>query len=209
MASSHMKKFDPADHPGCFYDAFCEFVDSFAYEYAAIAKAPPAGTTDVNAWSALDKRKQFLGKYASRNLQKDLEDEATTQEINAFTFDEIVTKLKARYKPSQNVTMAHYEFHKIQQRSLESFDMFVNRVKHEASFCDFKCDSPTCTVRDTLIRDRVIVGTTEDEVRKNALKDQWELTELQTKGRKIEAATLGADKIKKECKRYWIGQNKL
>ena len=197
-APTRVSKFDPDDHPGNVYEAFSEFIDSFKYEYEAIAKPPPAGTENPDAWIQLDKRKQFLGKFASRSLQRDFEDETTADERSTITFDATVTKLKARYKPSQNTTLAHYEFHKLKQQSLESYDAFFNRVKHEASFCQFTC-GPACTVKDTLIRDQVIYGVSDDDIRKNALNEQWPIADLQSKGRKIEAATYGAAKIKKEA----------
>ena len=199
MASTRLRQFDPAEHPGNVHDAFCEFVDRFAYEYEAVAKLPPAGTEDAVAWTALDKRKQFLGRYASWNLQKDYEDETTVQERSTITFTDAVDKLKARYKPSRNQTLAHFDFHKLQQRPTETFDEFVNRVKHDANSCDFSCASDTCSVRTTLIRDQVIIGTSDDEIRKAALKEEWTLADLQGKGRKIEAASIGAAKIKKEA----------
>ena len=34
-------KFDPEDHQRNFYESFCDFVDSFQYEYDAIAREPP------------------------------------------------------------------------------------------------------------------------------------------------------------------------
>ena len=198
MASTRLRQFDPAEHPGNVFDAFCEFVDRFTYEYEAVAKPAPTGTTDLEAWTAIDKRKQFLGRYSSWNLQKDYEDETTAAERVNISFADTVTKLKARYKPSRNQTLANFEFHKLQQRPTESFDEFVNRVKHEAASCDFSCENPTCSVRKTLIRDQIVIGTTDDEIRKSALKDEWSLADLQAKGRKIEAASHGAAKIKKE-----------
>ena len=36
-----LSKFDPAKHPVDLYAAFSNFVDSFGYEYEAIAKQPP------------------------------------------------------------------------------------------------------------------------------------------------------------------------
>ena len=192
-----LRKFDPAEHPGNVYESFIEFIESFEYEYEAIAKQPPAGTTDIPGWTALDKRKQFLGRYASRNLQKDYEDETTTAERTTMTFDDTVNKLKARYKPTQNTTLLNYEFHRLHQEDLETFDTFVNRVKHEASNCNFKCND-ACTIPKILIRDQIIVGTTDNEIRKKALSEQWDLDTLVGNGRKMEAAAFGADKIKKE-----------
>ena len=72
---------------------------------------------------------------------------------------------------------------------------FLNRVKHEAKGCDFTCDSGSCNVKDTLIRDQVIIGTCNKEFTKNALHHQWNLSDLTTKGRQLEVATHGTDVI--------------
>ena len=200
MASAQgLQKFDPADHPGNVYDAFCDFVDSFTYVYEAVAKPAPAGTADLDAWTAQDKRKQFLGRFASRNLQIDYENETLAAERSTITYDDAIKKLKDRYKPTQNKILANYEFHRLSQRPTETFDGFCNRVKQEAKSCDFVCGD-TCTVRDTLIRDRIVIGTSDDQIRKNALKEQWSLTDLLTNSRQIEAATHGAHKMKVEVK---------
>ena len=200
MASAHsIRKFDPADHPGNVYDAFSDFVDSFKYEYEAIAKPAPAGTADVAGWTALDKRKQFLGRFASRNLQIDYENETTENERAAITFDDMVKKLKDRYQPTQNKILANYDFHRLVQRPMETFDVFCNRVKQDARSCDFSCGA-ACTVKDTLIRDRIVIGTSDDQIRKCALNEQWTLADLLAKGRQMEAAAHGAQKIKEEIK---------
>ena len=200
MASAHFAKFDPAEHPGNLYDAFCEFIDAFAYEYEALpGRTPPTGTTDTAAWTELDKRKQLLGRFASRNLQKDFEDEVDEAERPNITFKDTVKKLKDRYQPTQNKTLANYEFHKLKQQSHESFDVFVNRVKQEANSCEFTCASGTCTVKDVMIRDQIIIGTSDNAIRKEALNEQWSLADVQAKGRKMEAAAVGAERIKQEA----------
>ena len=192
---STLGKFDPADHPADLFDAFINFIDAFAYEYEAITKEPPSGESDVAKWHDLNRRKQFLGKFASRNFQKDFEDCVPLAERATLTFTELVTKIKERYNPTKNSTLTHYEFHKLKQASDETFDAFINRVKHEAQGCDFKCKNPECNVKDTLIRDQVLIGTTNAEILKNALKEQWSLVDLGLKGRQMEAASRGAAKI--------------
>ena len=198
MASTQLPKFDPAEHAGNVYDSFVEFIEAFAYEYEAIAKPPPTGTTDVTAWTELDKRRQLLGRFASRNLQKDFEAETTATERVAITYSTTVDRLKARYLPTQNKTLRNFEFHKLRQQPLETFDVWVNRVKEEAKFCNFSCTSATCTVGDTMIRDQIVIGTSDNEIRKSALNNQWNLADLLSNGRKIEAATFGSERIKAE-----------
>ena len=56
--TTSLSKFDPGDHPNNLYDAFENFIESFAYEYEAITKQPPAGTTDPEEWHEINKRKQ-------------------------------------------------------------------------------------------------------------------------------------------------------
>lgn len=38
-----------------------------------------------------------------------------------------------------------------------------------------------------MIRDEIVVGTTHDDIRKNALENQWNLKDLVENGRKLEA----------------------
>ena len=84
-----------------------------------------------------NKRKIFLGQFASRNLKKDYEDVVQPESCSTMTFTQMVTELKNRYRPTQNHTLANYEFHKLNQKPNESFDSFVNKVKHEAKNCQF------------------------------------------------------------------------
>ena len=45
-------------------------------------------------------------------------------------------------------------------------------------------------------RDQIIFGTTDDDIRRQALHNEWNLDDLIKKGRSLEAATAGAEKIK-------------
>ena len=201
MASARaVARFDPEEHPGTVYDAFVDFIDSFAYEYEALGRIPPTGTPDVAAWTEQDKRKQLLGRYAARQLQLDFEAETTAAERTNISFSDVVTKLKARYKPTQNTTMLNFLFHRLRQEPAETYDAYVKRVKREAASCDFKCASNDCSVRNVLIRDQIIIGMSDESIRKKALEEEWALDDLVAKGRKMEAAVLGSEKIKSEIK---------
>jgi hypothetical protein len=137
----------------------------------------------------------LLGKFASRSLQRDFEDCVTADERDTITFTAAVERLRERYRPSKNTTISNFMFHGIRQKQGEAFDTFVNRVKHEAAQCDFKCQAAQCTVPDTLMRDQVIIGTTNEDIQRQGLKEQWGLADLIKNGRMIEAATLGAEKL--------------
>lgn len=207
MAEANLSKFDPEACPQGAYEGFCEFVEQFCYEYEAVAKEPPKDTTDKEAWIEQNKRKLFLGKYSSRALQKEYEDCTTEEERKAMPYSGMVDKLKTRFKSASNTTLANFKFHKLSQNSDESFDAFAIRVKREAVNCDFTCNA-ACKVRDIMIRDQIVIGTSDDEVRRHALKDQWDLAKLISQGRSLESATKSACIIKKEEVTYESNVNR-
>ena len=43
-------------------------------------------------------------------------------------------------------------------------------MKAEADLCEFKCTSINCTVKDTLIRDQILIGTNNEAIHEDALK---------------------------------------
>ena len=112
----------------------------YAYEYEAITKQTPDGCADEEAWQAQNMRKQFVGKYASRNFQRDFEDTVPEASRRTLTFDEFMKKMSERYQPTKNTTLIHFEFHQLRQEDGERFDTFANRVKQSADNCDFFCD---------------------------------------------------------------------
>ena len=138
--ASHLTKFSPEEHPGGTLEAFQEFVHEYKYLYDATEKPGwERDSTDAQKklWTQLNMRKVFLGKYSSRALQREYEEETTEAERDTMTFDEMVRKFEVRFRASSNTTLANYKFHKISQENNESFDTFILRVKHEASNCNF------------------------------------------------------------------------
>ena len=166
--------------------------------YDAVSKEPPKelDAAQKAAWIEQNKRKLFLGRYASPNLQRAFEEVTDEDERSTISFKDMKTKLEAHFKTGSNTTLANFEFRKLSQKDEESFEVFANRVTHDARNCDFTCDSATCTVRATLARDQIITGVISDEIRKHALKNQWALQDLIKNGRQLEAASSGAAKMK-------------
>ena len=197
MATGNMAfgKFDPAEDSANVLKNFLEFVAAYAYEYEAITKQPPEDVDDPTAWHQLNKRRQFLGKYSSRNFQRDFEDTIPEERRSTITFKDMVSAMEERYQPTKNATLANFQFHQLKQIDGERFDDFMNRVKQEASNCHFSCGHDACDVQEVLIRDQCIIGTNNNEIRKNALKEQWTLADLAKRGRQLEAASRGAQAI--------------
>ena len=75
-------------------------------------------------------------------------------------------------------------------------DLFVIRVKKESASCNFKCNSAACTVTNVMVRDQIIFGVSDDDIRRQALHEEWDLDTLIKKGCSLEADTKGTEKIK-------------
>ena len=190
------EKFDPTICKESILEKFEEFVAQYEYTYDALSREPPNALGEEQKEN-LDKRKVFLGRYSHRNLQVEYEQVTTKAERDVMTFDAMVHTFRTRFKLSQNTTLSNYKFRKIAQQDNESFDSFVIRVRQEAQTCNFQCSHDDCTVKDVMIRDQILFGTSDDAIRRQALHDEWDLGTLVTKGRSSEAASKGAEIIKK------------
>ena len=199
--SFKLEVFDPEEGHSSVLEAFQEFVSQFAYSYDAMNREPPSSIKELReiaAWRAQYRRKVFLGRFAHRNLQKLYEELSTPDTRDQMTFENMANLLTNRFKANTNLSLANFNFRKLKQEEKESFEAFTIRVKREASNCDFKCTAACCTVSDTMVRDQILFGTRDAEIRKNALKEEWPLADLLTKGRAIEASDIGAATIKQE-----------
>jgi hypothetical protein len=165
-------QFDPQQHSENLLEAFNEYLNGFEYAYQAIAKDPPATADNAATWINTNKRKIFLGKFATRNLQKEYEETTTEEERTMLGFTEMVAKFRERFRLSGNSSLANYKFRKLVQRANESFDLFVIRVKRESASCNFKCTSATCTVMNVMVRDQIIFGVSDDDIRRQALHEE-------------------------------------
>ena len=117
--------------------------------------------------------------------------------LNA-NWTEFVEAIKAYYRPTENQTLKHFHFRTVNQLPEESFPRFCSRVEAEAKHCRFKCDYQNCNAEETAIRDQILIGTTNSDVRDEALKQSWGLSELRTEGMKMESAARSGAQISNE-----------
>ena len=190
--STKLKPFDPSEHGADVAQAFEKFIRLFKRKYIAWGRTAPQGTENVNQWKEQDKLRQLLGHYCTDHFMDDKDAAATENELETATFDNIIGRLRDHYKRHTNQTMAPYKFHCLQQSETQSFDSFVNEIKNTAKNCHFKCAAEACDVADTLLRDQIIIGFCDEEFRKNALKEEWTLQEVENNGRRAKAAARGA-----------------
>ena len=155
-------------------------------------RPPPTSEANPATWIGKDMFKQLRGHFASDRFMDHIEAVATEDELQSMSFNSLVERQRERYKPTQNETMSHYKFHRLKQNIDQSFDSFVNEVKSQAKNCSFKCANDECTVSNTLIKDQIIIGVKDEEFRKNALKEQWDLKTFEGHGGRAEAASTRA-----------------
>ena len=112
--------------------------------------------------------------------------------------NESVTVMAQYYKPTENITLKHFQFRSNLQKENETFIAFCNRVALQAKHCNFNCESRQCTTEETAVRDQIIIGLKDNEIRQDALKRSWNLESLRKEGMKIESASHGGAEISGE-----------
>ena len=231
MASSSQDLFfDPDLHPEDTLKQFDRFTNRFELRYAAQYPDPPKVSIDsaierwkiINPdkaitledydkirddWMSQDKVAKFLGMFSSPRLYEDWQtaepDEGIRKKASWKLFTESMQKF---YKPTENLTLKHFQFRTISQRNEEVFTAFCSRVEKEAKSCNFKCEDANCTVEETVIRDQIIIGTHNEKIQQDALKDSWDLKTLRTKGMQIESAERGASELTKDNELNYVGK---
>jgi hypothetical protein len=106
-----------------------------------------------------------------------------------------IMQMQEYYRPTENPTLKNFQFRAISQAKNETFTAFCNRVDKEAKHCQFKCIHEDCTAEVTAIRDQIVIGIMSDEVRVEALKKSWSLSDLRREGMHMESAVKGASEI--------------
>ena len=211
--------FDPDLHPDDTMKAFNEFVQDFELRYDA--KYPDPSKVSLEAalerWKFLhkdqkpglddydkiveelkskDRVAKFLGMYSSRRLFSDWKAAVPDdEERKRSTWKNFVKSMQAYYKPTENPTLKNFQFRSVTQGKAETFIAFCNRVEAEAGHCTFKCESDTCSAQEIAVRDQIVIGTVNDEIREEALKKSWTLATLRKEGMRMESASKGASQI--------------
>ena len=221
MATSSPAKlyFDPDLHPDDTLKTFVEFIKMYELRYDASYPDPPKVAMEQalerwkiihpeqtpsikdydelrDEWRSHDKVAKLLGLFSSMRLYSDWElaepDEKTRKQAG---WDVFITKMKAFYQPTENTTLKHYQFRSLSQEQNETFNAFAIRVEKEAKHCNFKCTSANCTAESVAIRDQIVIGLSNDEIRQEALKHSWDLKDLRKNATRIESAFKGASEI--------------
>ena len=224
MDKDNVLFFNPDAHPTDTLKAFNEFCVRFELRYDAQFTDPPKTAMDAalarwvienttttvtnprpdvetydtisDTWKSKDKVSKILGLFSSPRLHSDWvaaqRDEAVRKKATWTVFKNTMEQF---YKPTENPTLNNYKFRSLIQESGESFSAYCNRTEREAKVCSFKCTHADCTAEATSIRDQIVIGTTNNKIREEALLKSWDLATLRTEGMKLESAIRGEAEI--------------
>ncbi|XP_067135526.1 uncharacterized protein, partial [Centruroides vittatus] len=81
------------------------------------------------------------------------------------TVDEILAKFTDHFQPYKNTIYSRYVFFSLIQKPGQTVDEFVTELHTKAQECDFG------TLTESLIRDRIVLGTQDDSIRQKMLQD--------------------------------------
>lgn len=108
--------------------------------------------------------------------------------------DLIVDRFTDYFTPKSCVTYERYHFNKLEQKEDELFDTFVTRVREQAKKCAFS------VLHDSLIRDRLIVGTKFVKLVPQLLNDELTLQKTIELCRNYELTSMQSKELLKEEK---------
>ena len=92
-------------------------------------------------------------------------DEAAVPAETDKQYDTVLRKFTEFCVPRKNVIYERYVFHTRVQREEEQFDSFVTDLRLMSKTCEFE------NLRDSLIRDRVVVGIRDSRLKEKMLRD--------------------------------------
>lgn len=88
-----------------------------------------------------------------------------TREPDDRNLSHVLEGFEAHCNPKKNETVERYKFFQRFQEPEEPFERFVTDLKVLASTCNFG------TLRDSLVRDRIICGIQDKQLREDLLKE--------------------------------------
>src|ERR1700733_4256352 len=112
--------------------------------------------------------RSVLGRDAQRILQfLPFSDPAKKDSL-----PDIITTLDLHFKPRRNEVYERYVFYTATQEPGEGIDSFVNRLRRLASSCAFSVPADIRTYEDSMVRDRLILGSLDESARTRVFKDK-------------------------------------
>lgn len=84
-------------------------------------------------------------------------------------YDVVIKKFEEHCNPKKNVTASRYKFLTARQKDGETVDEFVNRLQTLSKDCEFDIVPDKETLRESLIKDVLIIGTNDVHLQEKLL----------------------------------------
>ena len=122
-----------------------------------------------------------------------------SQEEENFDYNVIVQKFENFCIPRQNITLLRYTFLTYKQKEDQSFDEFMTQLKKLSSDCAFG------ELKNSLIKDIVVIGVTDDSLRERMLREpNLTLERAIALGQSAEQTKIHAKELKQEAEIYGV-----
>lgn len=102
------------------------------------------------------------------------------------------TALNTYFKPQLNTEFEIFEYRQMKQKDSETVDEFATRLRQKADHCDFGDN------KNKEIKSQIIQGCKSSKLRRKALQDNLDLTNLLLTARQMELANEQAGKMEKD-----------
>ena len=79
--------------------------------------------------------------------------------------DTIIKKLEEHFEPKRNVIFERYVFNSCAQDANENYDTYIQKLRELSRTCEYG------NLREQMIRDRIVIGITDNEVRARLLRE--------------------------------------
>ena len=84
----------------------------------------------------------------------------------------VIEALQRHFIPQRNEVFERYVFNSAAQEPGENIDNYVTRLRRLAATCNFKTTADNLSYEDNMIRDRLILGTSDSETRARTLRER-------------------------------------
>jgi len=112
--------------------------------------------------------RSILGRDAQRVLQHIQFDPPNKREH----LPSVIEALQCHFIPQRNEVFERYVFNSAVQEPGETVDNYVTRLRRLAATCNFKTTADNLSYEDNMIRDRLILGTTDSDTRARTLRER-------------------------------------
>ena len=109
----------------------------------------------------------YAGKEA-REIYKTL---PWTSEGDANKFDKVLEAFQNYCSPRKNIIYERYTFWSLRQEEGGSIDAYLTRLKVKIDACEYNKEGWPAAVRQELIRDKFVLGLTDDSLKERLLRE--------------------------------------